>query len=295
MAPRLLLAVVVCIAAAIFLTGIQWGLPRSEVNQYLFGRHHVWTGQEILDLAGGWDTDSAVAADRDRNPLERRNQPVLLNNTDPQRAEIVRRYRLFSYQPDEMITFRALSQMEPGQGQFDPKLYQYGGLWMYPVGALLRVASLVGYVDLRSDVAFYLDHPEVFGRFYVVARLYSVIWGLIGVVVVWLIVKRLTADHVLAALAGLCFAAMPVVITMSHEAKPHLGGAVLMLAAGYAAIRYLDLDTRRWAIAVGLLCGAATAMVPTSVPVFLLIPLLAALRRKGTGDLLLVGVIGGLV
>jgi hypothetical protein len=295
MPPRLLLSVVIAIAAAIFWTGIGWGLPSSDVNAHLFGQHRVWSGQEILELAGGWDTDSAVAADRDRNPLQRAGRPILLNGTDAQRAEIVRRYRLFSYQPDEMITFRALSQIRPGQGQFDPKLYQYGGLWMYPVGGLLKAASMVGYVDLRSDLAFYLDHPEAFGRFYVVARLYSAMWGLLGVAVVWLIVKRLTADHVLAALAGLGFAAMPVVITMAHEAKPHLGGAVLMLAAGYAAIRYLDFGTRRWAIAVGLLCGAATAMVPTSVPIFLVLPVLAAIRRKGWGDLLLAAGVGILV
>ena len=63
----------------------------------------------------------------------------MLNETDSQRAEIVRRYRLYSYQPDEMITFNALRQMKPGAGQLDPKLYQYGGLWVYPVGAMLKV------------------------------------------------------------------------------------------------------------------------------------------------------------
>jgi hypothetical protein len=295
MPPRLPLVVILCIAAAVFLTGITWGLPSRDVDRYLFGNHRVWTGQEILDLAGGWDTNSTVAADRDLNPIGKHDQPVLLNGTDAQRAEIVRRYRLFSAQPDEMIQFRALSQIKPGEGKFDPKLYQYGGLWIYPVGALLKLGAVLHLVDVRSDLAFYLDHPEAFARFYIVARLYSVAWGLLGVAAVFAIVRRLTADPVLAALAGLCFAAMPVVITMAHEAKPHLGGAVLMLWAGYAAIRYLDFGTRRWAIYVGLLCGAAIAMVPTSVPIFVLLPILMVLRPKAIGDLLLAGVIGVLV
>lgn len=295
MPPRFILAAVICIAATIFLTGIRWGLPNSDVNAYLFGDRRVWTGQEILELAGGWDTDAKIAADRDLNPLDRRDEPILLNDTDAKRAEIVRRYRLFSSQPDEMITFRALSQMNPGEGKLDPKLYQYGGLWMYPVGALLKLASLTGYITLVGDLAYYLDHPEAFARFYVVARLYSAMWGLVGVAVVFAIVRRLTSDAVLAGLAAMCFAFMPVVIAMAHEAKPHLAGAVLMLWAGYAAIRYLDFGTRRWAIAVGVLCGAATAMVPTSVPMFLLLPVLAVLRRKGFGDLLLAGAVGVLV
>jgi hypothetical protein len=284
MPPRLILVVVICIAAPVFLTGIRWGLPSGDVNAYLFGTHRVWTGEEVLELAGGWDTDSKVAADRDLNPLTRTDEPILINGTDKERAEIIRRYRLFSSQPDEMITFRALSQMKPGQGKLDPKLYQYGGLWIYPVGAMLKLWSFTGFVTLRSDLAYYLDHPEAFGKFYLVARLYSVMWGLAGVAVVFAIVRRLTSDAVLAGIAGMCFACMPVVITMAHEAKPHLGGAVLMLWAGYAAIRYLDFGTRRWAIAVGLLCGAATAMVPTSAPVFLLLPVMAVLRPRTLWD-----------
>ena len=35
--------------------------------------------------------------------------------------------------------------------------------------------------DLRADLAFYLDHPDAFARFYVAARLYTVAWALVGV------------------------------------------------------------------------------------------------------------------
>ena len=87
-----------------------------------------------------------------------------------------------------MITLRALSGMHPGTGKrggLDPRLYQYGGLWIYPVGALLKVASLFHWVTLRRDVDFYIDNPDAFGRFYVIARLYAAAWGLIGVAAVW--------------------------------------------------------------------------------------------------------------
>ena len=100
-------------------------------------------------------------------------RPIVMNETDAQRAEIVRRFRLYSCQPDEMITFRSLSRMKPGSGDFDPRFYQYGGLWVYPVGALLKAGSLFGIVTLRGDLAYYLDHPEQFARFYIVARLYA--------------------------------------------------------------------------------------------------------------------------
>jgi len=293
------LLLIIPLAAAVFLPGIQWGLPSGDVNRTLFGDRSVWTGKQIIDLAGDWDANAAVGADVDRNPLQRQGGVIVLNDTDAQRAEIVRRYRLFSYQPDEMITLRALSQINPSAGRFDPKLYQYGGLWIYPIGGLLKAASLIGFVHLTPDIAYYLDHPEAFGRFYVVARLYSVLWGLVGVVAVFAIVRRLTAINWLAATTALTFAVLPVVVCMSHEAKPHLAGAVLMLLATLAAMRFLEFGTMRAALLVGALCGAATAMVPSAAPAFLLLPAMVMMRaderRQQIRLSLLAAVVGVLV
>lgn len=274
------IVLLILFASIWFFNGIRWGLPTSETNRFLFGDRPVWSGAEIIRLAGGWDTDTSVGADRDRNPITRSDQPRALNETDARRAEIVLRYRLFSAQPDEMITFRALSQIKPGSGKFDPKLYQYGGLWMYPVGALLQAASLIGYVHLTPDLAFYLDHPEAFARFYIVARLYSAVWGLIGVAVVFAIVRRLTGELWLGMAAGATFAMMPVVVCMAHEAKPHLAGAVLMLLAVRSAIYFADRGTRTAAILTGAICGAAVGMVPTSAPIVLILPVMVAFRTK---------------
>ena len=130
-----MLLVPMLLGAVVFLIGINWGLPSRKVDPFLFGDHPTWTGAQIVNLlgepasAGGV---SSIGADVDANPNKVR--PVLINGTDAQRAEILVRYRLYSYQPDEMITFRALRAIPASHG--DPKLYQYGGLWIYPVGAL---------------------------------------------------------------------------------------------------------------------------------------------------------------
>src|SRR5688500_15997844 len=267
-----------------FLVGINWGLPSHRADAFLFGDRQAWSGKEILDLAGGAGVDPNRGADVDVNPIGFRDRSVVLNDTDTQRAEIVRRYRLYSYQPDEMITFNALRQMNPGARQLDPKLYQYGGLWVYPVGAMLKLASVVRLVDLRSDVAYYLDHPEAFGRFYVVARLYSALWGVVGVWAVYRIVRHITGAGATPLVAAACFAAMPVVVNMAHEAKPHLPGAVLMLLAVLAATNYVQTGRRRWWIAAGAFCGAAFGMVLSSLPIFVVLPLMTLLRRQSWRD-----------
>jgi hypothetical protein len=277
-----LLGIVLILSAAWFLAGIQWGLPSRAADSYLFGERSRWTGAEILSLAGARDDASNRAADVDVNPLDR-SHAVIVNATDPQRAEIVRRYRLYSYQPDEMQTFMALKAMKPGALDLDPRFYKYGGLWVYPVGAIIKLGSICRLIDVRADLPYYLDHPEAFGRFYVAARLYTVAWALVGVCVVFLLARRATGDSLVAALAALIFATMPVVINAAHEAKPHLPGVVLTLLSVMAAERYVRVGDTRAAMLMGLACGAAVAMVPSALPAVLVVPVAVMLRAQGWG------------
>ena len=277
--PVLILALLL-LGAGVFVTGITWGLPSRDVDQFLFGSAVPWSGEEILRLAGDRPDDPYRGADVDIDPLVDRDRVVCLNETDAQRAAIVRRYRLYSYQPDEMITLMSLADMGRS-GSFDPKLYQYGGLWIYPVGALLKLASIGGAITLTPDLTFYLDRPEEFGRFYVVARLYCVAWALVGVWAVYWLTRRLTGGcSISATLAAACYIVMPVVVNMAHEAKPHLPGAVLMLLVVAAAMRYVETGRRGWWLATAGLCGAAFGMVLSALPVFAVLPVMMLLRRQ---------------
>ena len=261
-------------ALALFLPGINWGLPTRAVDPFLFGDQPVWSGEKIVALA---PPDSPRrGADVDANPISSGADLVVLNATDAQRAEIILRYRLYSHQPDEMITFRSLARIKALRG--DPRLYQYGGLWIYPVGAMLQLADLVGLVELRGDQAFYLDRPEQFGRFYVVARAYTVMWGLVATWAVFWIIGRLTGSRLLAAAGAVCFAAMPVVVNMAHEAKPHLPGLALTLLGVIAAAHYVDKGRRKQALLAGACCGAAFGMVVSGLLALAVLPMMVFLR-----------------
>lgn len=278
---RLVLAGLLVTGAVVFCAGISWGLPSRDVDPFLCGGRPAWSGKLILELVGNRPDDPTVGADVDLDPLNKTG-PVWLNETDAQRAAILIRYRLYTYQPDEMITMRSLGSMKPGLGKFDPKLYQYGGLWIYPVGALLKIASLAGLIRVDADRAWYLDHPEEFGRFYVVARLYVVAWALVGVAAVYWLARRFSDGSIaVAATAAACYIIMPVVVNMAHEAKPHLPAAVLMLLAIIASIKYLETARARWWLATSVLCGAAFGMVLSALPAFVLIPVMVLLRRGG--------------
>lgn len=262
---------VLLIGVIVFFTGLNWGLPSHRVDQYLFGDHPVWTGQEILDLLPK-NTDTDRGADVAAGPIADRNISVLLNGSDVQRAEIVRRYRLFSHQPDEMITFMSLARMNPHAGDFDPRLYQYGSLWIYPVGGLLKIGSLFHLIQLRSDMAFYLDNPEQFGNFYVVARFYTALWAILGIAVIFQLAGELGGDVFTQCASALGFIFLPVVMSTSHEAKPHLPGTVLVLLAVLMALRFFSTGRQRYAGLMILFCGLACSMVLSTLPLLLLIP-----------------------
>jgi hypothetical protein len=270
-------------AASFFLPGIQWGLPSRSADPYLFGNRTPWTGQQILALAPDWGQDTNRAADVAAHPLANRDQPILLNQTDAQCAAIVRRYRLYSDQPDEMITLRALAQMKPAKLQFDPKLYQYGGLWIYPIGALFKIASLFRLVRVTPDLAFYLEHPEAFGRLYVLMRLYSAAWGLVGVAVMYHLAQRISQSQIIGATAAVCYMLLPTVINGAHEAKPHLAGAVLGLIAVDMAIRAIESGHWRSVIATGIACGAAASMVLSGWLMIGILPVMGIFAARSNG------------
>ncbi len=236
---RIALGVILVLFACISVTGVTWGLPSRTIDKYLFGDSEPWAGEKIYSLAGA---DAKFSPDRgadvDVDPLgEADDEPTPLTATEEDVAKIYLRYRLYTYQPDEMITMMALAGMRPGRLDLDPRLYQYGGLFIYPVGALIKLCGMVGLIDVRSDVVYYLDNPEEFGKFYIVARAYAAVWGLVGVCVVFAIGRRLGGTRA-GLLAALLFTLIPVVVCMAHEGKPHLPGAVLMLLAVLLAMRH---------------------------------------------------------
>ena len=275
-ARNFLILLIACLGAVVA-AGLDWGLPTKESDRYLFASHRTWTG---ADLAA-FDRDRADprrGADVDRDPLGRESGSVAINPDDSRRAEIIRRYRLYSNQPDEMITFMALQQMKPSQRDFDPRLYQYGGLWIYPVGTLLKATSLLGWIDLRPDPAFYYDNPDQFGRFYVVARAYTLGWYVVLLVTCALIMRKLTDDDIAAVGAAAIVGVCPVVFALAHEAKPHLPGAALMAIACLLAMRYVERGRKRDAAYAGVACGLASGMVISSAVIGIILPVMILLR-----------------
>ncbi|MCH8052634.1 MAG: hypothetical protein IH895_01105 [Planctomycetes bacterium] len=279
--PALPLVMLVYLACSIW--GLGWGLHSPERDRYLFPADSQWNRTRVAELRAAQPDDLKVrGADVDPDPVEIGDMPVILNESDERIAEIYSRYLLFSSQPDEMITFRAMREMDPANLKLDPRLYQYGGLFIYPLGGLIKLASMTGWAQI-SGLSDFLNEPAQFAKFYVIGRAYVVLWGLLGVWIVYAIGWRL-GDWRSGATAALLFALLPAVVALSHESKPHLPGAVLMLWAVLWALKYVETGGVRHRFMLALSCGLALGMVLSSLWIFVLIPLAEFLTRASTSE-----------
>ncbi len=252
---------------------LRWGLPTSRHDDLLFGGPSWEAEQYAVDEALAALRARDAGADTDLNALEPSAELINLTADHAGRAEILQRYRLYSRQPDEMITFRALQRMDPRRFDFDPKLYQYGGGYIYLVAAALVTTAMLGITQLSGDIGIYLQSPELFARFYVVARCISLVFGALMLLAVYKLATR-AAGRGAGWVALILCAATPVFISDALEAKPHLPSACMALWAAWFALRYHDRMRRRDAVLLGLTAGYAAALVLTGVVVAASWPLL---------------------
>ena len=277
--------IVLAVWAGLMAPLLWWGLPSRADDELLFGGEPAWSAARY-DASGALRAreQREAGADTDLNPLTARDQIACLTANEAARAEILRRYRLYSRQPDEMITFMALQRMRPAEWDFDPKLYQYGGGYVYLIGAALATSAALGITHLTRDLGTYLEQPELFARFYIVARVVTLVFGALLLAAVWKLVRR-TAGNTAAWLALLFTACTPVFITGVLEAKPHLPSACLILWAIRSGLDYAARG-RRWdAFRMGLQGGYALGLVLTGIVAAALWPaVLIARWRSATAS-----------
>lgn len=260
--------------AALMLPLLRWGLPDRTRDELLFGSGAAWPAERYQAAAALMERSGRTSgADTDLNPIAAQEQLIDLTPDDAARAEILRRFRLFSRQPDEMITFMALQRMKPRQCDFDPKLYQYGGAYVYLVGALLAAGKFCGLLTVTSDAGVYLTQPELFARFYVLARSLSLLAGALTLVAAAKLAERVGGRRA-GWLAALLIACSPVFVTACLEAKPHLASTAALLWAALAALRFDAAPGRRRACVLGVLSGLAFGFVLTGLCAIAMLPFL---------------------
>jgi hypothetical protein len=80
--------------------------------------------------------------------------------SEDQKLVALRAFTLQAPNGDEGAPYTALSRIRPRELEFDPRFYNYGGAFLYPLGVLIFSLDLIGIVSARPNVSHYVLHPD---------------------------------------------------------------------------------------------------------------------------------------
>lgn len=278
--PDLLaLGVALGVALAIGLCGLGWGLPGprrlrafpdalrpsadvarrltdswNELYRGIWASHRKLDSEEPVTYARGVETVEPGWT----------WPPGLLTNS-------YRSLLLRTRHPDEQKPFVVLAQMRPWRLDFQPLYVQYGGAFIYPLGAFLYGLSLTGATRLVADMSHYLQAPQDMAGLFYGGRLFVLLFHLGTLVILFGLGRRLSGGRAGLAAAALLMVA-PFAAAHTHIVKPHAYAAFWALAALAAALAARLDGRRRDYLLSGFCAGMAAGASFSHVPFGLAVP-----------------------
>jgi hypothetical protein len=202
------------------------------------------------------------------------------------------RFKLYSIEADEILAVLALARIKPAELKFDPGLYQYGGAFLYPLGAwyfALKVAGLIQVSSLES----LLEQPQLMDDIWIAGRALVLGGFLVSAVLLFMAVRKITSP--LAAIALLViFLFSPASIMFSQIIKPHwlalvwTNGALLIAVNAFVRRELPFGREATLAIFVGLAVGSTLTF--SLFAVFLWFALAILVSRRAVSPVVLVRV-----
>jgi hypothetical protein len=204
--------------------------------------------------------------------------PADLKNREETLARIYRRFLLYTHHPDEGRILLAFAHMSPSRGDFNPRTFQYGGLFFYPLGTWYWILSKLGLCSLHGSLDRYLERPEEMGRLFQCGRIFVALFGTLTIPILWKLGCLLWGSK-----EGLLLAALwtlhPLAVNWSHEIKPYLPATVFVTLCIHYTLRY-QKETRRRFLTLAALSGSlGVSTAPIVFPV-MMFPLLAVAQTE---------------
>ncbi len=163
------------------------------------------------------------------------NENFYFNGNKKMLANFIRPYLLRSNHTDEQMTIAALGGMHPKSFDFNPHIFQYGGTYIYGIGAWLGLSHIIGFIKISPDLNFYFQYPEEMARIFVAGRLLNIIFSIFTMVIMFIIAKKIYSIRT-AILSILFFAISPAMIFQAHIMKPYIMATTFAMLCVYYSL-----------------------------------------------------------
>lgn len=238
-------------------------------------------GTRINDLP--FIRDYHVTGNVTTNSSLQRNQVV---SDAPDRHEFDRwmvRYKLYSIEADEVVSIIALAHIKPGRLQFNPGFYEYGGAYLYPLGAWYFALSKLGLIHVAPFEQMLKD-PQAMDRVWIAGRAFILAAFALSALLLFLALAEIApAGVALAALA--IYLLCPASIMLSQVVKPHwyallwVNGALLVMVRAFKRDRLPLAGELSLAVCLGLAVGSALTFAVFAILIW---GALVTLAARGT-------------
>jgi hypothetical protein len=233
--------VMLAVAALALALGASWGLPDMQRTRLLTADHPL-TATERAELTATRDEyyrnlDAKKALEADHSESHTQPPPEAAQGehgtfSAPQKLIFLRAYILGGSAVDERKPYSALSRMRPRHLDFDPRIYIYGGTYLYPLGGILFGERMTGLLTTRSDLDYYLDHPRDIRRMYLAGRWLNLL-AFLGVL--WLLgnLGNKIGGRVCGGGAMVLWLCSTIALNHAIVSKPHVYAAFWGLLSFY--------------------------------------------------------------
>jgi hypothetical protein len=216
------------------------------------------------------------------------NRDHLVGSTTSQSESVdvwMVRFKLYPIEADEVDNIIALARIKPGLMQFDPKFYQYGGAFLYPLGGWYLSLSKLGALHLMP-LGELLRYPQQIDGVWIGGRAFVLLAFAISAFLLFMTLNELAPTGIAAA--GLAiYLLCPASIMFSQVTKPHwyallwVNTAFLIVTRAFIRNRLTLMPEIVLSVAIGLAVGSAATFGLMAVFIWIALAILA--RRGGMG------------
>lgn len=219
---------------------------RFKKGKDIFSR---WVKENMEDLKGGYNA---------RPKYDKFYYDYSKNENMQKFLGHVRPFYIRTYHQDEQQVFQTLANMNPSNFDFDPKHYLYGGSFIYPIGAYLKICEIFKLIKLKPDLNHYFRNPDDMRSMYIASRMFIVFSIFLQALLIYIFSAKY-APKPIALLLSVIFVLLPPVTANKNLIKPHVFAPLFNIAAIMIFFKFAELNkiSKKIIFFIGCLFGAS--------------------------------------